>query len=313
MAVRRKSNRIIVQVNNNHSVIKLVVLIGIVFIIVGGAVFLFGSEINFSSVGTGKIVVIPIDAAIYSDVAEGTVELIEKADKSMTLQAIIFEINSPGGTVVASKDVATAVKNAKKPTVALIREVGASGAYWIASATDKIVADPASITGSIGVTGSYLEFSGLMEKYGVGYERLVSGQYKDTGSPYRKLTTDERSLLMDTIDSINSMFINEVATNRNMSVAQVQSVATGQVYLGTQAKVLGLVDVLGGEAEAQKQAEELAGLKSSKLVRWESPAAQQGLFAKSTERFAYWMGKGIGESWNPLNEEEQDALMAELE
>ena len=105
----------------------------------------------------------------------------------------------------------------------------------------------------------------------------------------------------------------KVATNRNMSVAQVQSVATGQVYLGTQAKVLGLVDVLGGEAEAQKQAEELAGLKSSKLVRWESPAAQQGLFAKSTERFAYWMGKGIGESWNPLNEEEQDALMAELE
>ena len=106
-----------------------------------------------------------------------------------------MEINSPGGSAVASDEIATAVKNAKKPVISLIREVGASGGYWVASASDYIIANRMSITGSIGVISSYLEFSGLMEKYGVGYERLVAGENKDLLTPYKKLEADQKALV----------------------------------------------------------------------------------------------------------------------
>src|SRR3989338_349336 len=112
----------------------------------------------------------------------------EKAEKDPSVKAILLEIDSPGGAAVASQEVANAVKASKKFKVAWIRETGASGAYWVASAADKIVASPLSITGSIGVLASYLDFSGLLNRYNVTYERIVGGKYKDIGAPYKDLT-----------------------------------------------------------------------------------------------------------------------------
>ncbi len=293
---------------------SFLVIVGI-FMIAGLILFAVKSA-GSEEAGIGKpaIALIPmygeimpggaIDPTVYTN-------LIKEADEAYSTRAIILEINSPGGTVVASKEIADAVKNTKKPTVAWIREVGASGAYWIASAADKIVADEASITGSIGVTGSYLQFSELFEDYGITYERLVSGTYKDTGSPFKNLSELERSYLQAKIDRINIFFIDAIAENRNMDASTVNALANGQIFLGIEAKEAGLVDVLGGKEEARKTAEELAGLKSSKLVRHAPSLSILDLMGAKISSFAYWIGQGIGASLDPTNKN-TDALMAEL-
>ena len=264
------------------------------------------------------IAVIPISGAISlqgdGSSAESVVKEIRKADKDITVKAIILDINSPGGTVVASEEIAAAVKATQKPTVAWIRELGASGAYWIASAADIIVADPASITGSIGVSGSYLQFSGLMDKYGVTYERLVTGKFKDTGSEFKELTADERAYLQAKLNAINELFIDAVSANRNLDRDYVATLATGEIWLGSEAAAFGLVDVLGGKNEAQLAAQQLAGLKSSRLVSVEEDSIGiADLFAQSYESMAYWIGRGIGDSWNPVAGAEEDfALMAQM-
>ena len=150
-----------------------------------GFVYLIGSFSPSSSdvVGSGNVALIPIEGVITTDggsyfneqtiSSKNIVEFIEDADKNSQVEAIVLEINSPGGSAVASDEISIAVKKVKKPVVAMIREVGASGGYWVASSADYIVAHRMAITGSIGVISSYLEFSGLMENHGVGYERLV--------------------------------------------------------------------------------------------------------------------------------------------
>ena len=182
--------------------------------------------------------------------SEGVLQDIKDAGKDSTVKGIILEINSPGGAVVASQEIADAVKSLNKTKYAVIREVGASGGYWIASATDKIIASPMSITGSIGVIGSYLEFSGLFEKYGIGYERLVSGDKKDIGTPYRDLTSEEKTLMENKLRIVHEYFIKQVAMNRHMEIEDVRKVATGEFYLGSEAKELGLIDEFGNKETA---------------------------------------------------------------
>src|SRR3990172_9614359 len=122
--------------------------------------------------------------------SDDILKFIKKANESDEIKAVVFEINSPGGSAVASDEIGRAIKEMNKTTVAWIREVGASGGYWIASSTDHIIANRMSITGSIGVIGSYLEFSGLLNRYNVTYQRMVSGKYKDMGSPFKELSDE---------------------------------------------------------------------------------------------------------------------------
>ena len=153
----------------------------------------------------GNVALIPVSGVITGNggkmigaetvSAVTMVDFIKEADENPAIKVIVLEINSPGGSAVASDEIGVAIKNAKKPVLAYIREVGASGGYWIASATDRIFVNRMTITGSIGVISSYLEFSGLMEEYGVGYERLVSGDVKDMGTPYKKLAPAERAIM----------------------------------------------------------------------------------------------------------------------
>jgi len=114
------------------------------------------------------------------------VDFLKDAEEKSRVEAVVLEINSPGGSAVASDEIASQIKKMEKPVVVVIREVGASGGYWVASAADYVIANRMSITGSIGVISSYLEFSGLMERYGVSYERLVAGEYKDTFSRVKR-------------------------------------------------------------------------------------------------------------------------------
>ena len=240
-----------------YAIFVLLLLSMLGFIAVGILSLFVGVDIESLS---GNVALIPIEGLIVGTedseflfesitTSPDTVELIEKAGKNPNIKAIVLEINSPGGSAVASEEIANAVKKTNKTTVAWIREVGASGAYWIASSADYIVANRASITGSIGVIASYLEFPGLLEKYNVTYQRLVSGKFKDIGSPYKEMTDEERAIFQQTLDEIRDYFVSEVAKNRNLNKKDVDKIANGLFYLGAQAKELGLVDELGGKDE----------------------------------------------------------------
>jgi len=285
-----------------------------ILIIIVLFLFSFGSSFILKNVDLqDQIAIIPISGALVMGNGDGIisqphmssdtlVEYIESADANKNVKAIILEINSPGGTALASKEVAHAVKRVNKPVIALIREVGASGAYWVASSSDVIVADEVSITGSIGVIGSYLEFSGLMELYGVDYERLVGGKYKDMGSSYKDLTPEERTLLQKKINLIHELFIQEVKTNRNIPEGEWRE---GLFYLGSEAKELGLIDVLGGRDKAISIAKERAGIKDAELVvlRQEVPLIDR------LRSLATHIGYGMGMSFKFKSDSETQILL----
>jgi len=151
-----------------------------------------------------------------------------------------------------------------------------------------------------------------MEKMGVGYERLVTGEYKDLGTPYRKATENEKLMFQQKIQTINEMFIKKVSTGRNMSEDKVREIATGEIFLGTQAKDLGLVDFLGGKAEAQAVAEQLAGVQNAKLVTFKKKVTLMQLLTASAKESFYSIGLGIGDSWKAMAEDQDVALKAQL-
>lgn len=252
----------------------------------------------------GNVALIPIEGVITGNGAQSfgsasvsskdLVHFIEEADDNPQVEVLLLEINSPGGSAVASDEIATAVKRAQKPVVAYIREAGASGAYWIASAADHVIANRMSITGSIGVLSSYLEFSGLMEKYGVGYEQLTAGERKDLGTPFKKLTEQERTILQQKLDKIHDFFIEEVAANRDLEVSQVQKIATGEFFLGVEALELGLVDQLGGKEEADLFIQENFGLPEIDYIRYEHEASFFELLGGVISTFFFRVGEGIG-------------------
>ena len=200
--------------------------------------------------------------------AQFIAESVRKADESPGVKAILLDINSPGGSAVASEEVAAAVRNAEKPVVALIRDIGTSGAYWAASSADVVVASPLSITGSVGATASYLEFSELMKKYGLGYERIVSGEHKDSGTPFRELSEEERELFGEIIGLTGEYFLQSVRESRNLSSEQADEISSGRIYIGQQAKELNLIDELGGMGKAESVLKEVAGLEKVSLIEY---------------------------------------------
>ncbi len=232
---------------------------------------------------------------------------IEEITKNPKIKAIIFEINSPGGSAVGSSEIAYAVYKARvsgKKTLALIRESGASGAYWIASSCDYVIAHPLSITGSVGVLASYLEFSGLLERFNITYEQLNGGIYKDTMNPYRELGGEERNILQNKIDLIHNLFLNQVAQNRNLSADTIKEISTGIFYLGTEAKDIGLIDQLGIKEDAVAYLEQELKTKV-KIREYSNRNALLIQLSGVQSQISFWIGKGIGtalvESQNVLS------------
>ena len=252
----------------------------------------------------GNVALIPIEGEITGNGVQSfttssisskeIVGFIEDADDNPQIKVLLLEINSPGGSAVASDEIASAVKKAQKPVVAYIREAGASGAYWIASAADHVIANRMSITGSIGVLSSYLEFSGLMQDYNVSYQRLVAGENKDLGTPFKKLTVQEQALLQKNLDKIHVFFIEEVAANRGLELSQVQKMATGEFFLGVEALELGLVDQLGGKEEAELFIQEKFGLPDVDYLQYEHRAGFFELLSGVVSTFFFNVGEGIG-------------------
>ncbi|MBI2549097.1 signal peptide peptidase SppA [Candidatus Woesearchaeota archaeon] len=285
----------------------VLLIIGAVLIvsmlIAGVIAFLFAGD-SSSYGGSGNVAVIPITGIILTERSSGffsddvtsstdIVAFIEQAENDPTIKAILFEINSPGGSAVASDEIGTAIKKTTKPTVAWIREVGASGGYWVASTTDVIVANRMSITGSIGVVASYLEFSGFLRRYNITYQEMTGGTYKELGSPMKSLSDSERALLQQKIDRIHAYFIQEVADNRNLDKATVKEIATGEFFLGVEAKDLGLVDVLGGQDEVFAILEESIE-ETPQLVRYEKKRTLFDVLGEVFSQQSFYIGQGIG-------------------
>ena len=286
-----------------YAIFILLMLSILGFIAVGILSLFVGVDVESLS---GNVAMIPIEGVIVGSesnslfesvsVSTDIVKLIEKADKNANIKAIILEINSPGGSAVASEEIANAVKKTNKTTVAWIREVGASGAYWIASAADHVVADRVSITGSIGVIASYLEFPGLLEDHNVTYRRLVSGKYKDMGSPFKEMTDEEKTIFQQNLDAIRDYFASEVAKNRNLNRKDVDKIANGLFYLGAQAKELGLVDEIGSKDEVVKYIEKKDGIEAE-VIEYKKEKTLFEILSEVFSRQSFFVGRGIGSAF----------------
>ena len=248
-------------------------VLGIAMIIVL-KVFTPSSNLSFSS----KIGVIPIEGAILD--SQAITEQLRRFRKDKGIKAIILRINSPGGAVGPTQEIYREVLRTveTKKVVASLGGVAASGGYYIAAAAKQIVANPGTITGSIGVIMEFVRFEDLLNKIGIKLEVLKSGEFKDIGSPHRELTARDKELISALIADIQKQFVEAVASGRNLSLEKTREIADGRIFSGAQAKELGLVDVLGNFQDAVELAKSMATIrgdvtlvypKKSKLDLWD--------------------------------------------
>ena len=254
------------------------VLIVLVTAVVLGAVF-FGvlflistisgtrSTSSLAAVGKDRVALVKIEGVLL--LSEPVVEELTGYAEDSSIKAIVIRIDSPGGGVVPSQEIYNAVKNARKEgkkVVASMGSVAASGGYYIAAAADRIVANPGTLTGSIGVKIEFANLEKLLEKIGVKGMVVKSGEYKDIGSPYRDISEQEKKLLQDVIDDVHSQFIKAVAEGRNLPETEVRAIADGRIFTGQQALALKLVDELGDQADSVRTAGGLAGIKGKPVL-----------------------------------------------
>lgn len=200
---------------------------------------------------------------------EPVVAALTQARKDKRVGAVVVRINSPGGSAAASQEVHRAilkVREAGKPVVVSMADIAASGGYYVAVAADRILANPSTITGSIGVYAQFLDLSELAAEYGVKLHTVKTGPYKDIGNPTEPFTESERQVIQAVVEDSLDQFIAVIAEGRNMSPDQVRRLADGRMYTGNQARDLGLIDDFGGLEDAVRLAAELAGIEGEPNV-----------------------------------------------
>lgn len=217
--------------------------------------------------------------------AQTIIKNIEKAKNDSDVKAIILAVDSPGGGVVASDQIYHALKGAGKPIVVVMGDLAASGGYYVSMASDWIVANPNTLTGSIGVISEFPNAEGLLDKIGVDFVVITSGPRKDIGSPYREMTEAERAYWQKIIDETYASFVQIVADGRHMTVDEVKPLADGGVYTGRQALELGLVDQLGYQEDAITKAAELGGITGQpRIIDYENRPALFDLLTEATSQ-----------------------------
>jgi protease-4 len=250
--------------------------IGVVcfLVFVGGMFWLAWRMTSSSGQGDGlasfgnSIGVVDVDGVIMS--AEETETDLHKFADDSSIKAIVLHINSPGGGAAASQEIYSEVmeirKANKKPIIASIESVGASGAYYIASATDKIYANDASVVGSIGVIAEWVNYGELMKWAKLKQVMLKAGELKDAGTPTRDPTPEERAYLQSLIDNMHGQFIRDVAAGRKLPEADVRAIASGRVWTGQQALPLHLIDKVGTFRDCLNDTAAQVGIKGEPNV-----------------------------------------------
>ncbi|MDA0738187.1 MAG: signal peptide peptidase SppA [Nitrospirae bacterium] len=245
-------------------------------------------ETEVSGKGKDKILIVDVSGLLTSSQSSDIVdrlfnrpslptrfkEELSKAAEDNTVKGIVLRINTPGGTVTASDILYHEVQEFKKahkiPVVASIMDLGTSGGYYLAAASDRIVAHPSAVTGSLGVIMLTLNGSGLMEKIGIEANTITSGKHKDMGSPFRKMTSADRAIFQSVIDSFYQRFLDVIEQGRpNLTKEKIRQLADGRIYSAPQAKEAGLIDEIGYLEDAIEVAKQQAGLTEAKVVMYQ--------------------------------------------
>jgi protease-4 len=221
--------------------------------------------------GGGTVAIVPLEGEITS--SDEFVDTLKDLGERTGIRGVVVRINSPGGAVAPSQEMYEAIRSLrdKKPVIASLGSVAASGGYYVASAADVIVASPGTLTGSIGVILQLANVSSLLDKLGVQATVVKAGKHKDVGSPFRQITPEEQALLQGMVDQVHTQFIDAVAAGRKMDQERARSLADGRIFSGQQAKELGLVDELGGLQEAVRIVATRAGIEGEPKIERVSP------------------------------------------
>ncbi len=240
-------------------------------------------EFTLEGSGADKILLISVNGMISDaskkslvrskpSVVQQIVAQLKKAEKDKQIKAVLFKINSPGGTITASDILYHEISDFKERTKAKLivsmMDIATSGAYYISLPADRIMAHPTTVTGSIGVIFLQPKVKGLMDKIGFGVEVKKTGRNKDMGSPFREGTQEEQQLLQNMADDFGRRFISLVQTHRKSDQQVLAEISTARVFLADDALKLGLVDKIGYLSDAVKEAKKLAGLEDAKLVTY---------------------------------------------
>ncbi len=231
----------------------------------------------------------------------GVIDNVQEALKALkefrqddNVKAVLVRIDSPGGGIGASQELYREIRRTmeEKPVVASMGGIAASGGYYIASAASRVIANPGTITGSIGVISYFPNLRELFEKVGFSAVIIKSGQFKDTGNPGREMTPEEKNLLQTTMDQAHSQFIRDVARGRNLPEAKVREIADGRILMGESAQQLGLVDELGNFEDAVQASARLGKIEGEPDL----------LYAKKKKRslLDYLLGSEVSEQLDGL-------------
>jgi len=263
-----------------HPILKgLGILLGLVlvlFVVVFFYAYLTGGDAKAISLFSGDgIGVLEIDGTI--DDSRGVLSELKRFKEAPWVKAIVVRIDSPGGAVAPTQEIFDELQKTRKnkPLIASMGGMATSGGYYIATACEKIVANPGTLTGSIGVIMQLNNVEELMKKIGVKGYNIKSGANKDIGSPFQPLSPEGREILQSLVDNVYSQFVSAVAKGRGMNEAQVRKLADGRVYSGAQAKELGLVDQFGTLDDAIEFAAKRVGLEENPTVYYASPEQER--------------------------------------
>ncbi|MBL7686050.1 MAG: signal peptide peptidase SppA [Deltaproteobacteria bacterium] len=252
---------------------------------------LFSGDSDWSEF-RGNIAVVEVKGPIFE--SEAIVQKIKKYRENPSVLAMVLRVDSPGGGVGPSQEIYSAVKRfaEKKKVVVSMGTVAASGGYYVAAPAHKILANPGTITGSIGVLMEHMEIDQLLQWAKISAEVLKAGKNKDVGSSLRKMTPEERALLEDLLNNMHHQFRQAVSEGRKISMEDLENIADGKVYTGEQALGLKLVDQLGDLEDAIQVAKDLAGIKGEPHVIYPKkakPLLWEALFDE--ESSSRWLQK----------------------
>ena len=243
----------------------------LLFVLFWAAILFFifqgDNDENYSSGTGGTLAIVELKDEILS--SENIVRQFKKYRENSSVKGIVFRVDSPGGGVSASQEIYEEVKKTRdegKPVVVSMGSVAASGGYYVSCGASKIVANPGTVTGSIGVISQFMNFNQLMGKVGVGTTTVKSGKFKDTGSPYREMTEEEKKYFQETIDNVYQQFLSVVETERKLSPEVAKKLADGRIFTGRKAYEVGLVDTLGTYEDAIALAAHLAKISGTPKI-----------------------------------------------
>jgi protease-4 len=249
-----------------HSLLRGVGILFIAVLVLFVSVFFFtyftGGETRLLTLfGSDGVGVVMLEGTINE--SRGTIQSLKQFGDSERIKGVVVRINSPGGGVVPTQEIYEEIGKLKKkkPVFASLGGMATSGGYYIASACHRIVANPGTLTGSIGVIIQLANMEGLMQKLGLEGYNVKSGPYKDIGSPLRPLSPEGEAILQSVVDNVHGQFVRAVASGRSMEESRVRELADGRIYSGEQAMELGLVDSLGNMDDAIDLVSKRAGIE----------------------------------------------------